>query len=312
MSLCTCSTGVKNFGQPNCVGNLDRPQKLAFVETIADDGTVNKILSTDTIDDTFITALINQSDSSKKWYPSPVINKVNDTRGENNTFEIDGFNINVSEGVRVMAFTVIEGASPQLTEAFNSLGCRDMSFYSWSVSGQVGGNGRISGELRPFRIKKKTMQAIYNPANKENETPAMIMVQFAISELEKDSDIAYIDFGTGANDVQVDINSYTGLIDVTMGAATDISTTAFTVPISYIYGSQFVKSPAEGFALADFSLAEITPTPGAIVITSVTENVAIPGSYDFVIPLETSADVLRLTFSKDGYFPAGTIDITIP
>ena len=313
MSLCSCNTNVKNFGQPNCVGILERPEKLAFVQTKASDGTENSILSSDTIDDTFVTALINQSDASKKWYPSPVLNKVNDTRGDNNTFDIDGFQINVSQGVRVMAFTVIDGASPQLADAFDSLGCRDMAFYIWSVDGQIGGNSRTAGALKPFRIKKKTMQAIYQPPNKENETPAMVMVQFAISDLERDADIAYIDFGTGANDVQVDITSYTGLIDVTMGAATSISTTGFVVPIDFIYGSVFDKDPAQGFVLADFSLAETSPTPGAIVITSVTEGTgANVGVYTFVIPTATSADVLELTFSKDGYEPAGTISITIP
>jgi len=310
MSLCSCTTGVKNFGQPNCVGILERPEKLAFVQTFADDGTANKIASTDTINDTFVSGLINQADNSKKWYPSPVINQVNDTRGENNTFEIDGFEINVSEGVRTMAFTVIDGAHPKIADAFNSMGCRDMSFYVWSVTGQIGGNDRVAGELRPFRIKKKTMQAIYQAPNKENEAPAMVMVKFAISDLEDDSNIAFINPGTGANDVQVDITSYVGLIDVVMGAATGITTTGFTVPIDLIYGSVFDKQPFKGGVLGDFSLAEISPTPGAIVITSVTES--SDGVYDFVIPLQTSGDVLRLTFSKTAYYPAGTIDITIP
>lgn len=310
MSLCSCNENVKNFGQPNCVGILERPEKIAFVQTVANDGTVNKILSSDTIDDTYVTALINQSDRSKRWYPSPVLNRVNDTRAENNTFEIDGFTINVSQGVRTMAFTVIEGASPRLAAAFNSLGCRDMSFYVWSVTGQIGGNGSVSGELRPFRIKKKTMQAIYNPPNKENETPAMIMVQFAISDLERDEDIAYIDYGTGANDVQVDITSYNGLIDVEMGAATSITTTGFVVDISYLYGSVFDKQEAVGFVLADFSYEEISPTPGAGTITSVTESP--DGTYTFVVPLNTSGDVHRLTFSKNGYEAVSTIDITTP
>ena len=309
MSLCSCTTGVKNFGQPNCVGILERPEKLAFVQTFADDGSANTITTSDTINDAFVSGKINAAKDSR-WFPTGVINQVNDTRGENNTFEIDGFEINVSEGVRTMVFTVIDGASPQVAAAFNSLGCRDMSFYTWSVTGQIGGNDRIADELRPFRIKKKTMQAIYQPPNKENETPAMVMVQFAISDLESDSNIAYIDPGTGANDVQVDITSYTGLIDVTMNAATAISTTGFTVDIDYIYGAVFNKTPWKGGVIGDFSLEEISPTPGAIAITSVTES--SDGVYDFVIPAATPADVLRLTFSKTGFEATGTIDITIP
>ena len=157
------------------------------------------------------------------------------------------------------------------------------------------------------------MQAIYNPPNKENETPAMVMVQFAISDLERDEDISYIDFGTGANDVQVDITSYSGLIDVKMEAATAITTTSFTVDMNLLYGAAFTKQPAVGFVLADFSYEEISPTPGAGTITSVTETVpGESGIYDFVVPLNTSADVHRLTFSKTGYEATGTIDITTP
>ena len=67
-----------------------------------------------------------------------------------------------------------------------------------------------------------------------------------------------------------------------------------------------------GLELADFSLAETSPSPGAIVITSVTES--SDGVYDFVIPTATSADVLALTPSKTGFdFAAVTATaITIP
>lgn len=305
---------MKNFGQPNCVGILERPQKLAFVYRVANDGTVNKISSSDTIDNAYVTAKINNADKSKRWFPSPVINKVLDKRADNNTFEIDGFNVTTSKGVRTMAFTVIDGASPQVADAFESMSCRDMAFYVWSINDQIGGNGAISGELRPFRIKKSTWNVIYNPPAKDGETPAMVMVSFAISELEDDADIRYIDFGTAATDVQVNITDYTGLVDVVMNSpATSISTTGFTVDMDYIYGGQFAKSPAQGFVAADFTLAEVSPTPGAITITSVTEGTgANIGKYVFVIPSQTSADVLRLTFSKSGFEPSGTLDITIP
>ena len=311
MSLSTTCGNVKNFGQPDCVGILERPEKLCFTKTTADDGTANAILLTDTIDNTFVTDLINQLDKSKAWFPSGVLNKVNDTRGDNNTFEIDGFEINVSDGVRVMAFTVVDGASPQTAEAYNALGNKDVAFWVWSVSGQIGGNDRVAGKLLPFRIKKGTMQAIYQPPNKENETPEMVLVQFAISDLEDDNNIAFIDAGTGANDVQVDITSFVGLIDVVMGVATAITVSSFTVPMDYIYGAVFAKLPFKGGVLLDFTLVEVSPTPGASPLTSVTE--VSDGVYDFVITTpQTSADLLRLTFSKTAFDPAGTIDILIP
>ncbi len=313
MSLCSCNDPVKNFGQPGCVGILERPEKLAFIQTTADDGTVNSILSTDTINQAFVEGKINEADISKRWLPSPVLNKVNDTRGENNVFEIDGFSINVSQGVRTVVFTVIDGASPELSESFNALGCRDISYWSWSVTGQIGGNDRIADELRPIRIKKKTMQSIFQPPNKENETPAMILVQFAISDLEDDKNIAFIDAGTGANDVQVDISSFTGLIDVemTIDPLVVTTTTTFTFDAAYIYGAVFDKEEFKGGVLADFTLVELLPTPAAAPMTSITE--VSDGKYEAVITApQTSGDTMQLSFSKTGFDQVAPLVFVIP
>jgi hypothetical protein len=272
----------------------------------------NAILDTDVINDTYVTDKINETDLSLRWIPSPDLNKMSNVRADNNTFEVDGFQINVDKGVRTLSFLVVDGATPQIAAAFESMGCRDMAFYTWSITNQIGGNGSVTGELRPFRIKKNTMKVKYNPPSKEPLEPATVMVSFDISELEKDGDIAYIEYGTGANDVQVPITDYTGLVDVVMDPATTITATTFVVDMHYIYGSNFSKEPFIGAVLADFTLKEVTPTPGTITITSVTESSTVPGRYTFVQPTATSADVQRLTFSKEGYEAAGAISITIP
>ena len=64
----------------------------------------------------------------------------------------------------------------------------------------------------------------------------------------------------------------------------------------------------------DFTLNEISPTPGVITPSGVTE--VSPGVYDFVIPTATTGDVLRLSASKDRFdfseMSDGTNDIIIP
>lgn len=309
MSIGVCTNG-KNFGQPDCVGTLGPAEKLAFVKMKADDGTENAILSTDTIDDTFVTGLINET-VDKRWFPTPVTDMYNAERAEDNTFDLTGFQISVSKGVKLFKFTVVEGAHPLIADAFQSFGKSDYGFYVWSKEGQIGGNNRVAGKLLPFRMKKGTMQAIYQEENTENNTPAMVNVSFAISQLEEDVNISFINPGTGANDVQVDILSYTGLINVTMGVATDISVNGWTSAMTYDYGTVFVGEPFKGGILTDFTAAEISPTPGAAPLTSVTETP--DGTYAFVLTTPaTSADVLRLTGSKDGWNFVSTIDITIP
>ncbi len=70
----------------------------------------------------------------------------------------------------------------------------------------------------------------------------------------------------------------------------------------------------EGLQLADFSLEEVSPTPGAIAISGVSETSA--GVYTISFAAQTSGDVLRLSASKDRFdFSAmsdGTNDILIP
>lgn len=310
---CDCTEGVKNFGQPGCVGTLERAQKFGFIRTKANDGTVNKIEAGDVLDQSYFDDLINNADKSKRLVVGPVMNQMNDARAEFNTFDVDGFTITTSEGVRTVTFSVIDGAHPKIAAAYNSMACQNMSFYVFSTTDQIGGNGAVSGELRPFRIKPKTMRAMYNPPSKVNETPAMVSVSFAISELENDGDIAYIPYGDGTNEVQIIVNDLTGLIDVELQPATNISTTGFKVVANLLYGNQLAPDRFKGGVLADFTLNEVTPTPSTITITSVTEGTgANEGQYTFVIPTQTSADVLRLTFSKDGYEALSTINITIP
>jgi len=82
------------------------------------------------------------------------------------------------------------------------------------------------------------------------------------------------------------------------------------------YGGKLSPIAAEGMELADFSMAEVTPTPGPIVITSVTESTTTAGLYTFVFPSATSADVLRISnplvgpLSKN--LDLASFDVTIP
>lgn len=291
---CTCSTPIQNMGQPNCFETLQRAVKLCFMERVANDGTENKVLSTDTLDASFFSGLINQTDRSKAWFPTGVINNVRDLRDPNITFAVEDYELDIDKGKRMFEGTFYEGASPELAAALNSLACRDVAFYTISVTGQLIGNGSTATELKPFRVKKGTLSAIYNYPNKVDNTPASVVFRFAYSELERDEDIAFI----AASDISTDLTDLSGLVDVTIGAASGISTTAFTTNITYIYGSHFSKEAWKGGVLADFSLYNNT-SASSVTITSVTESA--DGVYDFVIPVQTSADNLTLTLSKTGY-----------
>ena len=304
---CTCGGSQgHNFGTPNCTGEIDAAARLGFTPTIANDGTYNSIKIADVVNDAYIKALINNVDKSKRLSPTGDIKAVDDTRAEFNTFAIDNFDYVYDQGNKTYTFTVIDGASPQMAAAYNSIGCSKMSFYSFSTSGQIVGNGSTDGELRPFRIEPKTMQAIYKAKNDANKEPAQVLVQFTLAKTEDDADIAYMNYGTGANDVQVNILDYNGLIDVELGTATNITATGFTSNLTYIYGSVFNKTAFKGAVAGDFVLTNTTT--GLPVVVAVTE--ISDGVYEYTIPAQTAGDILVPVLSKEGYDQYNSISIT--
>lgn len=307
MSNCLCGTG-KNLGQPGCTGKIGRPQKGLLTRRLGNDGVENNLKLTDVLGSSFFTGLINQSDISKRLYPTGTIVNVVDERGDPVTYNADNIEYFSSQGNRTFTFEIIDGASPQLEKAYNNFRCQDMCMYLVSVDSQIVGNERNAGILRPFRVEKNTLYAKYIPATAT--TPERLMVTLTFSVLEKDGDISYFNYtegGTGAGVLAVNPLDFQGLVDVTMGTATGISTTAFTIPMDYIYGGMG-RLPFEAGILADFTLYNVTDA-SSVTITSVTET---DGSYAFVIPTQTSADVLRLTFSKTGFECTNVLSITIP
>lgn len=307
MSDCLCGTG-RNLGQPDCTGTIERPVKLGFTNRIGSDGVANELSIADTLDASFFTALINQADHTKKLYPTGTIKNVVNERGDPITYSADNVEYFAAEGNRTLTFEIIEGASPILAGALNSMRCKDMGVYIYTLASQIVGNGRVDGKLKPLRIEKNTLYAKYEP--KTNDNVERIMITFTFSVLEKDADISYFNYtedGTGAGVLSADPLDFRGLIDVTMGAATDITTTTFTIPMTYIYGGM-IKTPFEGGLLADFTAYNVTDS-SSITITSVTET---GGSYAFVVPTLTAADVVRITFAKTGFQSTNILTLTVP
>jgi hypothetical protein len=127
-------------------------------------------------------------------------------------------------------------------------------------------------------------------------------VQFSWLGTVRDADLRTLKAPSSYNP----LTDLRGLVDTAVTHSA-ITTTSFTSTLVDEYGCAI-----SGLELADFSLAETSPTPGAISITSVTES--SDGVYDFVIPTATSADVLALTPSKTGFDFANVTAtaITIP
>ena len=64
-NICNCSLSLSNTGIPSKQSIAAVTKKLIFVKLYADDGTRNSIASTDTLDDAYFSAKVNNADASK-------------------------------------------------------------------------------------------------------------------------------------------------------------------------------------------------------------------------------------------------------
>ena len=309
MANCLCGV-MPTFGQPGCYQTMGYPVKIGFQDVKDSSGASNGIAATDTLNDAFISALINNSDTSKRLMLTPSVVNFTGNREEMLTYTANNVNYKASEGNRPVQFEIIEGATPQLLGELKKLECRNIMFYGITDESQLTGNGKDENLLRGYKIEKGTFDARF--VGNQREDTARIVVSFVISIVEKDEDAAFIAYdadSTADGILTVDLLSYVDLIPVVMGAASSITTTGFVSKIDTIYGAKFDAAVFSGGVLADFTLYNET-TASSVTITSVTE--APDGTYTFVIPAQTSADVLTLTFAKTGFYAASTLSITIP
>ena len=114
MASC-CKQIGKNTGT-DCTPLARRAKQIILVPTFDADGNKNFIdLTTATLDETYFDAQSNNADTSKRWYPLPILEDINITRGDSytQTFE-SGRAILLNKGAK--AFTgfglATDGHSP--------------------------------------------------------------------------------------------------------------------------------------------------------------------------------------------------------
>ena len=233
-----------------------------------------------------------------------------DVAAEKWTEDISGIPFNVKQGIRLYDGMFKAGiASPTYLKSLNSIACRQMGFFIIDVLGNIIGlKNDISGDLDPIKIQRGTFQTKYSFTN--NDASQGIGLKFAWEENERDSDLSFV----GAGNIAVDMLIQKGMTTVTFSTpATGITVDEFTTEMKFTYGQAFVKTEYTGGVIGDFTLVEISPTPGAIAIDTVTESP--DGTYKVEFPTATSADVLELSYSKTtgrGFESVVSLTITIP
>jgi hypothetical protein len=299
MRVCDCNVSFANTGVGTCKNLMAAARKFIFVPTYDSTGARNKIAAGDTLNAAYFTALVNQADATKRWYPTSLVENVEDLRAEA-IFETlaSGEKIFIQDGPRTVK-TFIKKESNTLIGKLLAFQCKDFSAYevdkNRSLIGSYDGT-----DLYPIQIENETLSVMLIKAT--DTTAQKIALSFEFSSEERDEDLRIItETEAGTN-----LLNLSGLLDVNC-ATSSPSVTGFVAVLTTDYGT--FKSPISvvGWVKADFTLYNTTQS-SPITITSVTENP--DGTYTFVFPTQAQYDVLTLTASKSGYeFPSTTVTI---
>lgn len=308
MNFCACNGSILNTGTPNKQRVVSSGVKFIAVPLKADDGSFNQILASDVIDQAYLDARINDEDESKRWYPIGKFDNPEDTRADpiTETFS-DGASVITQQGVRTYVGWLVNFA-PVYLEALNSFSCFDFGLFIIDACGALTGVVTKDGTaLRPIRVNQNSWESRYLAATPT--VSAKVQLSFEFSQLVADKDMRVI----SEDEVTADLLNAEGLLPL-KAEASSVTTTGFVAALTVDYDLFLAASQDEvpGWVAADFALEnKTTNTP--IVITSVTE--APEGTYTFVIPAQSAADVLELTNVKtSGQKPGFGLkqEITIP
>lgn len=298
----SCTPTLNDLGTPSCPSVMDVTKLFVIVPELDDSGAKNVLTLANAKLLANWVAKFDAAATKDRFYPTLPFENVTEERGdpEVETFS-SGRIAKLRNGQRSFEGFMIDGDTIYLGK-LEDWDKTKMGVYIIDKAGNIiykKCDG--STDLNPIMIDEQSFNT--KLVKKGDDAIEKIQVNFNFRQTEKDSELRILLLA----DLDFDpLTDFFALLDVE-STHSAITTTTFTTTLVDGYGNA-----VENLVLGDFALAELTPTPATITISSVTESAA--GVYDFVIPAESSADVLELTPTKSGYdFVAVVADtITIP
>ena len=285
--VCDCNNVSLNTGIPSCVTIADIARCLVFDTELTSAGSVKERSVSDLSSFATVETFLNATLLDDRQLPTPELENVENIRDEAVLQEFNSGNkAKVPDGFKNFTGYLVQ-VPRELVGQLKTLACTDFGAYIVDKSGNyIGYQGSSSSVLRPILIDKNTLDVQYVEAT--DSEVAMIMIKFQWKQTMLDENIKLIPAGS----LDYNCADLYGLLDV-CADVTVSSATEFTAVLSTYYGTS-----VKGLLAGDFTLTnENTGFP--VAPTSVTESAN--GVYDFVIPAQTTGDVLELTASKDRY-----------
>lgn len=305
MEACTCDYTLGNLGVPGCKSIFQVPHKFVFTSYYKSDGTINELDLSGDLDSTQFNALVNQSDSNLKWFPTPDIELNSITRGEN-VYETlpSGKKVYIKEGELDISFAIVE-VDPVFLGKLKGMGCKQIGIFEITRSKDlVGMKGSSSTKLAPIKMDSETFSALFERMTYDASQKVQVKMQYDSSM--RDEDLRMVKY----SEMSYDLHNLNGLIDIIGATPTNISTTSFKMKMNTLYGSPINPFKVKGLVAGDFALYNLTDSASVTISTCTESN----GEYTFTFTAQTSADVLRLSCTADGFDDTTleTVTITIP
>lgn len=290
MKTCNCNLSYANTGSANCKQLMNVARKLFIVPTYDSTGTYNKIAAGDTLNLSYFTGKINQADATKRWYPTGLIDNVEDVRAEPLMESLNsGKQIFVREGVRTFKGIIVE-ESNIIIDKYKAFQCKEFSAFIIDKDGNLIGN-YDGTDLYPIKIENETFNPTLVKTTDTTVQKIHLSFEFDISELDEDLRMVT------AAEAGTNLLNLSGLLDVNCATSAPGQTTV-TATLTLDYGSFKTPILVTGLLAADFALYNITD---AAAITGFTTTESSTGVYVFTFTSQTVADVIRISLSKNGY-----------
>ena len=294
MSLgCKCDSGLSNTGTPNCVTLQSVTSRLIMVPLEDATGARNFLDLTTAPTVASITALINQSDATKRWFPLPVFEKVELPKADS-TFEEapSGRKLFIKQGKRSFTGEIWNG-STQLLGKIQDNRCVEFGAYIVDVNGSLVGS-KEGNKLYPIPVDNQSFDAKMMYAT--DTTVQKIMVSFDFYRLFDESTLWLVT----ANELGGDFNAFEGLLDV---ALTKASSTVTTLVVDALldYGTALNPIKVLGLLVADFTLTNATTGVAIPITTAVAGAGANANRYTLTFASQTLLTPLLLKVQKTGY-----------
>lgn len=289
---CNCDTGLSNTGQPSCVTLQSVTSKLIMVPLVANDGTLNKLPLGTTITATTFTALVNQVDASKRWYPMPVFENVELPKADSVFEEANsGRKAYLRQGVRSFAGELwATNGTPQFLGKLQSDRCVKFGVYIVDVNGNLVGS-KVGTDLYPITVDNNSWDPKFMFAT--DSTVGKIMLGFDFDRLFDESTMWMITATEGL----IDFNNLNGLLDVNYSTPTVVPTVSFNFNAFLSYGTAINPLKFQGAVSADWVLTNLTTN---LVVTATVTETATAGNYTALATLVTG-NKYRLRCIKTGF-----------